>query len=381
MVTHQNNNKKSVLIAASIYPPAIGGPAVYAKKLAEELIKLGIKIKVICYGDKVTKNNFFSISSVSLKIPKLLRHFIYFLKLFFSAFRYKIIYAFDPLSAGLLGALVSKILFKKFVIRIGGDLLWERKFDINHPCSLSEFYSNGRYLNFFSFKIIRKVLLLSDRIIVPTKILKEIYEIYYGVVSEKISIIFNPTPDIDNELYDGVKNNKDIIFAGRMIDYKNISVILRALKLISGDLYRKFLIIGDGPDKENIMKIIKNLDLTDKVQIIAKLSHNDLLMKIKESAIAISPSFTDFNPNFILEAIALKKPFIISRENGLPLNLFNEFIFESHNEKELADKIIWIFKNYDLAQQKISSLNFKWNWQDVMREHLDLINQISNIKY
>jgi len=375
MSNYLNNNKKSILIAASIYPPAIGGPAIYVKKLAERLTKSGIKIKVICYGDKIIKNNSFSISFVSLKMPKLLRHIVYFLKLFFLAFKYKIIYTFDSLSAGLPAMLVSKILFKKFIIRIGGDLLWERKFDINNPCSLLEFYSNNYYLKFFSFKIIKKILLSADYIIVPTQLLKEIYQIYYGIDSNKILIIFNPIPDIDIGLYD-IKSDKNIIFAGRLVNYKNIPVVLRALKLIDDDLYKKFLIIGDGPDKENIIKIIKNLNLMNKVNILPNVSHDDLLNYISSSAMAISPSFTDFNPNFILEAIAFKKPFIISKENGLPFNLSDEFIFEPYNEKELADKIIWIFKNYEFAKHKINSLNFKWTWQDVLHKHLDLINQI-----
>ncbi|MBU2219306.1 hypothetical protein KKG15_02345, partial [Patescibacteria group bacterium] len=77
-----------ILIATGIYPPDIGGPATYAKNLADEFLRRGCGVKVITY-------------SIEKKLPLGIRHFVYFLKTIFNFRKTSVIIALDTFSVGL----------------------------------------------------------------------------------------------------------------------------------------------------------------------------------------------------------------------------------------------------------------------------------------
>ena len=102
-----------ILIATSIFPPDIGGPATYSKILADELPKRGVGVDVLSYG------------FISPEAPKIFRYLIYFLKIFKRAFGADLLYAQDPVF-GLAACISALILRKKFVLKVVGDYAWEQ---------------------------------------------------------------------------------------------------------------------------------------------------------------------------------------------------------------------------------------------------------------
>ena len=101
-----------VLITTGIYPPDIGGPAIYSKLLFDELPKRGFEVEVLVFKDV-------------LKWPYIIRHIIYFLKILKKGRKVDIIFAQDPLGSGMPAAFAAKILRKKFILKIVGDRAWE----------------------------------------------------------------------------------------------------------------------------------------------------------------------------------------------------------------------------------------------------------------
>ncbi len=100
-----------ILIATGIFPPDIGGPATYSKLLFDELPKRGFEVDVLSFGEV-------------RKFPKIVRHFIYFLKVLSLGRKSDIIFVQDPVSVGLPVCIASKILRKKFALKIVGDYAW-----------------------------------------------------------------------------------------------------------------------------------------------------------------------------------------------------------------------------------------------------------------
>ena len=49
--------QKKILIAAGIFPPDIGGPASYVRRLATELSNSGNKVTVVAYADSLKHND------------------------------------------------------------------------------------------------------------------------------------------------------------------------------------------------------------------------------------------------------------------------------------------------------------------------------------
>ncbi|NOY35824.1 MAG: glycosyltransferase family 4 protein, partial [bacterium] len=102
-----------ILICTGIYPPDIGGPATYSKLLFDELSKRGVEVEVLSFGDV-------------RRLPKIIRHLVYFLKTLKRARGADIVFAQDPVSVGLPAAIAAKILQKRFILKVVGDYAWEQ---------------------------------------------------------------------------------------------------------------------------------------------------------------------------------------------------------------------------------------------------------------
>ena len=161
-----------VLIATGLYPPEIGGPATYSKILEEELPKRDIGVEILSFGEV-------------RHLPKIVRHFVYFLKCLRRSAKADLIFAQDPVSVGLPSVLAAKILRKKFILKIVGDYAWEqwqikneKLKNKNHKLkfkSLEEFQSEKfDFLTELRRKIQKFVAKRADKIIVPSEYLKKI---------------------------------------------------------------------------------------------------------------------------------------------------------------------------------------------------------------
>ena len=102
-----------ILVATGIYPPDVGGPAYYAKELVDAFNVLGYEAKPITYG-------------ALMRFPTGLRHLLFFFRLIPKMFWAEKIIALDTFSVALPVAVASKIFRVPFVIRTGGDFVWEQ---------------------------------------------------------------------------------------------------------------------------------------------------------------------------------------------------------------------------------------------------------------
>lgn len=167
-----------ILLATPLYPPEVGGPATYAKILEEELPKHGWDVKIIKFKDVK-------------RWPKVLRHFLYFLKVLKSGGGTKIIFALDPVSVGLPAMLAAKLLGKKFFIKIVGDFAWEQ-YVHSHDFVTPEKFQSEHYdwLTETRRKVERWVARRADKIIVPSEYLKKVV-LMWGVEPSKVKVIYN----------------------------------------------------------------------------------------------------------------------------------------------------------------------------------------------
>ncbi len=218
-----------VLITAGIYPPDVGGPATYSKYLAEEFPKRGVQVKILSFG-------------WVRWYPKILRHFLYFLNVIKLGRDCDIIYAQDPVSVGLPAILASKLLWKKFAIKIVGDYAWEQgvqRFGVKEL--LDEFLEKKYGISVeFLKKIERFVVKRADVVIVPSNYLAQVLW-KWGVSSEKINVIYN-TVSVSASPRNRAKEN--ILFsAGRDVPWKGFEMLIKlniiGAKMIIGSFLKE----------------------------------------------------------------------------------------------------------------------------------------------
>lgn len=372
----------SILLATGIFPPDIGGPATHTFRFVKSFKERGIKTGVITYSDIAGDQGIdtgFDVERVSRKLPFGLRHLVYMVKLFAASLRYEIIYAHDITAAGLPAAIVSGVVGRRFFLRAGGDILWERLAEKGDTqLSAVDFYKEEKYKKYFLYHIGQMVLLRAEKVIVPAELLASIYEHHYGVPRENILVIPNPLP---NKCETGFLNReakigKSILFAGRFIKYKNLDRLIIAFANVYKEIApAKLILVGEGPEKRELVRLIKKLNIKNQVIFKAKVPHVELLKEIKESSVCAAPASTEFNPNFILECLSCGRPAIVTKENGLSIKLPERFTWNAADIKDMENKLIDVVGGGVEVENEIAEIikkNKTLSWDDIIEKHIIL---------
>ena len=211
-----------------------------------------------------------------------------------------------------------------------------------------------------------------DRFIAPSNFLKQLM-IKCGVDESKISyipIFIDPdkyNPEFVSQAY--------FVYVGRLSHEKGLEMLLEAM---SGLKHHKLLIIGDGPQKEDLERIKEQKNLIN-VKFMGKLVGEQLKRIVRNSRFVIVPSlWYENSPHVILEAFALGKPVLGAKIGGIPEYIepnLDGMLFNHDNLDELIEKIDFLMEQQTLceemgrsARQKVEVVyNPEVHYSDLMR--------------
>lgn len=319
-----------ILIATGIYPPDIGGPATYSKLLYDELPKRGHSVKILSFGEV-------------RRLPKIIRHAVYFFKVLRMARKSDIIFAQDPVSVGLPAMIASKILRKKFLIRVAGDYAWEQatqRFGVID--GIDEFQHKKYGFRVELLRSIQKfVVKNSDKIITPSFYFKKVVSGWVGG-NERIEAIYNGIDLSFNPIT--TRNNNDskmkkIISAGRLVPWKGFATLIKIMK----DLPDWTLTIaGDGPMKGELKSLISSIGPEDRVKLVGSIPREELLSELKKSDLfVLNTSFESFSFQTV-EAMYLGVPVIATNIGNLKEIVEDGkegILVEPNNEEQILSAI------------------------------------------
>ncbi|KIE05216.1 Glycosyltransferase [Candidatus Jidaibacter acanthamoeba] len=146
--------------------------------------------------------------------------------------------------------------------------------------------------------------------------------------------------------------NPPIIGAvGRFVKKKGFDVFLKALSLLEQKKVEfKAIIGGEGEERENLEKMVRTLQLSDKVKFIGWVEDKESFYKSID--IFCLPSLHEPFGIVVLEAFKYSRPVISTKTEG-PSNIItdrlNGLFAENDNPQSLADKIELLIKNEELA--------------------------------
>lgn len=160
----------------------------------------------------------------------------------------------------------------------------------------------------------------------------------------------------------------DVIFVGRLIREKNVDLLVHAINILSNKNKKiQLLIIGDGPERETILRLIHNLSLEPHVCMIGfRDNHNEIIARMKSAKVCVLPSTREGFGIAALEALACGIP-VITVDH--PANAIRDLITEQNGRicmlsaEDLADKISEIMEQYKEMKTACiaSAATFDWD--------------------
>jgi glycogen synthase len=110
---------------------------------------------------------------------------------------------------------------------------------------------------------------------------------------------------------------KIVLFVGRLVYEKGIHVFINAVPKILSKVNAKFIIVGSGYMKEQLLNIVRSMGLEHKVLFEGFLDEVTLLKLQKCADVSVVPSLFEPFGIVALEAMAAKSPVVASDTGGL----------------------------------------------------------------
>lgn len=219
--------------------------------------------------------------------------------------------------------------------------------------SVRKKFSNNRsffhdYLTKFSYKRLTALICES------TDTAEDLYE-NLGIEKDKLIRIGNPIHfKLQNNFSEKPENAiPQLISVGRLVKVKGFERIIKALSLLSFNFH--YTLIGDGKDKELLLKKIKDSGLENQFTYISYTNKvQDYLFK---SDLFLQGSYVEGFGMVLLESLAVGTPAVVFDAPGGPRDLIKQGIngFKAKDQKDFNEKIYQA-----LFEQK-------WNKESIMK--------------
>ena len=303
----------------------------------------------------------------------------YNIRLFFKLiFIKKDILLSNDLDTLLPNYLISKIFNKKLVYD-SHELFTEIPELIDRPRIQKVWLGIEKYI----FPKLKNVYTVNNSI---ASIYNEKYNVEVSIVKNIAPILKNKTIDID--LSDKTKGNQKMLIlqgAGINIDRGAEEAVEMMQYLENTILY----IIGSGDVFETLKELVTKFHLKEKVFIKDKMPYAELMEYTKIADLGLSlDKGTNLNyefslPNKVFDYIQAEIPLLVSnRKEIADLVTKNKIglVIESHNPKELANKVKEMFSNirqYEIWKENLSIISSEYCWEN---ESLKLKTIFKNLK-
>ena len=171
---------------------------------------------------------------------------------------------------------------------------------------------------------------------------------------DKSLLLFKPSEKYPRDKYAAPWESM-IVFYGRLVYEKGPDTVLRAFREVlrsRGDV--KLLIVGDGPMREYLVSLSRELDLGQKVYFTGRVNDEELYSIIYHSDVVVLPSRYEPFGISILEAMALGKP-VVTTNRGGPVDFVKHFEngiqANPDNPSEVASYILMLLNDRGMARR------------------------------
>lgn len=192
---------------------------------------------------------------------------------------------------------------------------------------------------------------------------------------DNISVIYG---GVDFNFIKKIKAKKHqkptICCISRLVPYKNVDCLIKAIALIKETIPDvNCIIIGKGPERRKLVKLIRELKISKSVYFKEDLSYKQLITILKSSHVFCLPSRIEGFGLATIEALASSIPYVIA---DTPINKevtknIGGLYFKNGNINDLSKKLIFLLSDKKRSQkyvEKGKKLLYLYNWERISRE-------------
>jgi glycogen(starch) synthase len=205
----------------------------------------------------------------------------------------------------------------------------------------------------------------------------------FGLPEDKLVMIPN---GVNINVYDKIETDltsfrakfalpeeKIVLYVGRLVYEKGIHVLINAVPKVLGKVNAKFIIVGSGYMKEQLLNIVRSMSLEHKVLFVGFADDETLLRLQKCADVSVVPSLFEPFGIVALEAMAAKSPVVVSDTGGLSEIVKHDvtgFKAYPNNPESLAWGITKIlldenYRNY-IRENAYKQVQEKYDWEKIV---------------
>ncbi len=218
----------------------------------------------------------------------------------------------------------------------------------------------------------------SNILVANSKGMKEFAKGIMPQLNKDIEIITNGVDIYEFRPGNAKENNKtlEIVSTGRLATIKGYNYLLEAIKGMEGI---RLTLVGDGPEKENLVAIAMKCKLN--VDFMDKQPHKKIPSILAQKDLFILPSLNEGMSNSILEAMASGLPIITTNVGGSEeLIKDNGFIVQPRDSDAIRSIILRLKDDRNLLKKmgKTSrKLAENLSWQEVAQSYRRLYDKLA----
>ena len=196
----------------------------------------------------------------------------------------------------------------------------------------------------------------------------------FPVLKRKLRLVHNPVvvpavverkPPSDTPI---------LLTSGRFAKQKDYPTLLRAFKLVREKVDATLIILGDGPDRENIEKEIEELGIAESVSL--KGSVADPAVYYKQADIFVLTSRWEGFPNVLVEALSYGIPVVATDSLGASREIVEPIlpqnVVEVADIAQIANRIYQTLNEFPDSSVLIQSVNDRFELSVIAEQYLTL---------
>lgn len=199
-----------------------------------------------------------------------------------------------------------------------------------------------------------------------------------GISAKKISVVYAGVNQKEIHKIKAVKKQfPTICCISRLISYKRVADLIKAFKIVQTKMSNtRLVIIGAGPEENNLHKLAKRLSISQSIVWKKNLIRKTLLKTLKNSHVFCLPSTTEGFGLVTLETLAADVPYV-NADIAINREVTHEgkggLLFKPESPEDLAKKLIKLLTSKELYKSKLKEgqelLKF-YSWEKSARETL-----------